>query len=90
MKIGVLALQGAFAEHRKMLEQIQIDSFEIRQKDDFEKCPADGYIIPGWGKYCDGKIIAGIGSVRLLPHRYFTGYPGIRHLRRAFTSRQIH
>ena len=32
MKIGVLALQGAFAEHRKMLEKLGIESFEIRKK----------------------------------------------------------
>ena len=57
MKIGVLALQGAFAEHRKMVEQIQIDSFEIRQKDDFEKCPADGYIIPGGESTVMGKLL---------------------------------
>ena len=34
MKIGVLALQGAFAEHRKMLEKLGIESFEIRKKSD--------------------------------------------------------
>lgn len=32
MKIGVLALQGAFAEHIKMLEKLGVESFEIRKK----------------------------------------------------------
>ena len=31
MKIGVLALQGAFADHRKMLETLGIESFDIRK-----------------------------------------------------------
>ena len=34
MKIGVLALQGAFAEHIKMLEKLGVESFEIRKKND--------------------------------------------------------
>ena len=38
MKIGVLALQGAFAEHRKMLEKLGIESFEIRKKSDLSIC----------------------------------------------------
>jgi len=35
MKIGVLALQGAFIEHEYMLQKLGIDSFEIRQKKRF-------------------------------------------------------
>lgn len=46
MKIGVLALQGAFIEHEQMLEKIGVESFEIRQLHDFAQ-PIDGLIIPG-------------------------------------------
>ena len=35
MKIGILALQGAFAEHAKVLDQLGIVSVEIRNLDDF-------------------------------------------------------
>ena len=31
MKIGVLALQGAFAEHEKVLEQLGAECIELRQ-----------------------------------------------------------
>ena len=31
MRVAVLALQGAFEEHRKMLSRLSVDSFEIRQ-----------------------------------------------------------
>ena len=30
MKIGVLALQGAFEEHIKKLNELSVDAFEIR------------------------------------------------------------
>lgn len=46
MQIGVLALQGAFIEHRRMLDKLQVDSFEIRKLADLKQ-PMDGLIIPG-------------------------------------------
>ena len=44
MNIGVLALQGAFIEHEKMLSKLGVQSFEIRQKSDIQKS-MDGIII---------------------------------------------
>ena len=46
MRIGILALQGAFAEHSAILQKLGADSFEIRQKRDLAQ-PMDGLIIPG-------------------------------------------
>lgn len=46
MNIAVLALQGAFAEHRQMLHRLGVESHEVRQLSDWEK-PKDGLIIPG-------------------------------------------
>ena len=46
MTIGVLALQGAFIEHIHRLKELNVDSFEIRQKKDLEKT-MDGIILPG-------------------------------------------
>ena len=34
MAVGILALQGAFAEHGAMLDKIGAEHFEIRQKKD--------------------------------------------------------
>ena len=34
MRIGVLALQGAFEEHIKMLNALGVETFEIRQLKD--------------------------------------------------------
>ena len=61
MKIGVLALQGAFAEHRKMLEKLGIESFEIRKKSDLNNAvnnnDIDGLIIPGGESTVIGKLL---------------------------------
>ena len=61
MKIGVLALQGAFAEHRKMLEKLGIESFEIRKKSDLNNAVnnngIDGLIIPGGESTVIGKLL---------------------------------
>lgn len=43
--IGVLAIQGDFLEHRKMLDNIQVESKEIRLPGQLESI--DGLIIPG-------------------------------------------
>ena len=61
MKIGVLALQGAFAEHIKMLEKLGIESFEIRKKFDLSNAvnnnDVDGFIIPGGESTVIGKLL---------------------------------
>ena len=44
-KIGVLAIQGDFLEHGKMLDAISIDWAEVRRPDQLEGL--DGLIIPG-------------------------------------------
>ena len=36
MKIGVLALQGGFAEHIEKLQSLNVKTFEIRKKTDLE------------------------------------------------------
>ena len=44
--IGILALQGAFAEHAAMLDRLGAEHFEIRQRRDLERS-MDGLILPG-------------------------------------------
>ncbi|MGN0482554.1 MAG: pyridoxal 5'-phosphate synthase glutaminase subunit PdxT [Lachnospiraceae bacterium] len=56
MVIGVLALQGAFAEHIQMLNQLGVDAVEIRKKEDFDK-DFDGLIFPGGESTVQGKLL---------------------------------
>ena len=54
MKIGVLALQGAFIEHIQMLRQLGVEAVEVRLPQDLEGL--DGLIIPGGESTTIGKL----------------------------------
>lgn len=46
MTVAVLALQGAFAEHEKVLQHLGVNCVELRQAKDLET-PYDGIVLPG-------------------------------------------
>lgn len=54
MKIGVLALQGDFAEHAAMLKRIGVESAEVRLPEHLKGL--DGLIIPGGESTTIGKL----------------------------------
>jgi 5'-phosphate synthase pdxT subunit len=54
MKIGVLALQGAFIEHETMLRRLGVDVVEVRLPQDLEDVA--GVIIPGGESTTIGKL----------------------------------
>ena len=54
MKIGVLALQGDFAEHVTMLKQLNVDASEVRLPNHLNGL--DGLIIPGGESTTIGKL----------------------------------
>ncbi len=56
MRIAVLALQGAFIEHERMLSRLGADSFEIRQLSDWDQ-PKEGLIIPGGESTTQRKLL---------------------------------
>ena len=64
MKIGVLALQGAFIEHVKMLRQLGVDTIEVRMPQQL-KC-LDGLVIPGGESTTIGKLATSYGLVEPL------------------------
>lgn len=59
-RIAILALQGAFLEHRQMLDDLGVESFEIRQKSDWN-LPKDGLIIPGGESTVMLKLLKELG-----------------------------
>ena len=54
MKIGVLALQGDFAEHITMLRGLNVEAVEVRRADQLEQI--HGLIIPGGESTTIGKL----------------------------------
>lgn len=74
MQIGVLALQGAFIEHEKMLARLGAQSFEIRQLPDIDR-PMDGLIIPGGESTVQGKLLHDLGLFEPLRDKIAAGLP---------------
>lgn len=54
MKIGILALQGDFAEHITMLKKLGVETVEVRLPEQLEGL--DGLIIPGGESTTIGKL----------------------------------
>lgn len=54
-KIGVLALQGAFREHRQALESLGCEVIEVRKPSDLEDI--NGLVIPGGESTTMGKLL---------------------------------
>jgi 5'-phosphate synthase pdxT subunit len=59
MKIGVLALQGAFVEHIRMLRELGLEAQEVRLP--HEILGLNGLIIPGGESTAIGKLMASYG-----------------------------
>lgn len=64
MKIGVLAIQGDFAEHIVMLKQLKVDTTEVRLPEHLKNL--DGLIIPGGESTTIGKLATDYGMMEPL------------------------
>lgn len=60
MRIGVLALQGAFIEHVQALRQLGAEAVELRQLPDLEQ-HLDGIVLPGGESTVQGKLLHELG-----------------------------
>lgn len=81
MKIGVLALQGAFIEHIKMLENVLtkkemselVDLVEIRQLKDLEGL--DALVLPGGESTVQGKLLHDLNLFNPIKELIESGMP---------------
>lgn len=74
MRIGVLALQGAFIEHRHKLTSLGVDHFEIRQRRDLDQ-PFDGLILPGGESTTQRRLLNELGLFEPLKEKIQQGLP---------------
>ena len=74
MKIGVLALQGAFAEHEKVLEQLGAECIELRQARDLAE-PYDALVLPGGESTVQGKLLKELGMFDIMKSQIENGMP---------------
>lgn len=74
MDIGVLALQGAFIEHEQILTKLNINTFEIRQKQDLNR-NMDALILPGGESTVIGKLLNDLGMMEIIREKIISGLP---------------
>lgn len=74
MRIGVLAIQGAFIEHRHKLNSMGVEHFEIRQLRDIQQ-PFDGLILPGGESTTQGRLLKDLGLFQPLKDKIEKGLP---------------
>lgn len=74
MRAGILALQGAFAEHRDMLESLGADCTEIRQRKDFRE-DLDALILPGGESTVMKKLLGELGLLNPIRKSIEDGMP---------------
>ncbi len=74
LRIAVLALQGAFAEHEQALANLGVSAFELRQRRDLERS-FDGLILPGGESTVQGKLLRETGLFNPLQTRIASGLP---------------
>ncbi|WP_425148109.1 pyridoxal 5'-phosphate synthase glutaminase subunit PdxT [Deinococcus sp.] len=71
LNIGVLALQGAFREHRRMLESLGAQVTEVRLPADLDRL--DGLVIPGGESTTIGKLMTEYGLREPIRELYAAG-----------------
>ena len=71
---AVLAVQGAFAEHERMLARLGEKCVELRQAADLEQ-PFDRLVLPGGESTVQGKLLDELGMLEPLRQRIREGMP---------------
>ena len=73
-KVGVLAVQGAFAEHESALRRLGAQPVQLRQASDLEK-GFDRLILPGGESTAQGRILRGLDMLDALRQKIRDGMP---------------
>ena len=75
-KIGILALQGAFAEHEQVLKALGVETVQIRNQKDWETHPdLDGLILPGGESTVMGKLLHDLDLFEPIKTKINAGLP---------------
>ena len=73
MKVGVLALQGAFREHREVLDALGVEAVEVRTPEQLGAL--DALILPGGESTTMSKLLDTSSCERRSPSSWPTGFP---------------
>lgn len=72
--VAVLAVQGAFIEHERRLEELGAHCVELRQARDLDQ-PFDRLVLPGGESTVQGKLLRELGMFEPLRRRIRAGMP---------------
>jgi 5'-phosphate synthase pdxT subunit len=75
LKVGVLALQGAFARHVAVLARLGVAAVEVRAPDDLAS--VDGLVIPGGESTTISKLLDANGLFEPVGERLAAGTPAL-------------
>ena len=73
-RIGILALQGAFIEHERMLREMGAECIEIRNKKQLAE-PISGLVLPGGESTVQRKLLIEEGLLQPLKEKIQRGMP---------------
>lgn len=73
MKVGVLALQGAVAEHMRSLEAVGAEAVAVKRVEQLDEL--DGLIIPGGESTTIGKLMRKYGFIEAVTEFHQAGKP---------------
>lgn len=73
IKIGILALQGAFQEHKNILDSLNVDNCLLKTKEQLEDL--DGIILPGGESTAMGKLLRDFDILEPLREKIKNGLP---------------
>ena len=74
MRVGILAVQGAFAEQASAFSRCGAETFEIRQPKDLKR-PFDALVLPGGESTVQGKLLKELGLFDPLKAKIERGLP---------------
>lgn len=74
MVVAVLALQGAFIEHEKVMKKLGFDCIELRKAADLDR-HFDALILPGGESTVQGKLLRELGMFDRLKEKIAGGMP---------------
>ena len=73
-QVGVLSVQGAFAEHVRAFREAGADPFEVRSTGDLAR-PLDALVLPGGESTVQGRLLKETGLFGPLAERIAAGLP---------------
>ncbi|WP_277071264.1 pyridoxal 5'-phosphate synthase glutaminase subunit PdxT [Slackia exigua] len=73
-RVGILAVQGAFVEHERMLSELGVECIELRQASDLHK-GFDRLVLPGGESTAQGRMLRELGMLEPLRDMIEAGMP---------------